>query len=109
MTTGKKISELKRCVQDLYGQTVFVEASMPIAPVLKTSLLNGSFVTDSYPQPLDCIDTQDGIKWVFKTQDWVLVRPSGTEDVVRLYAESSDNTTALALLGWATHQLGGRE
>ena len=32
----------------------------------------------------------DGFKFIFDNGDWLLIRPSGTEPVVRLYSEASD-------------------
>src|SRR5438445_13695632 len=33
-------------------------------------------------------DTTDGIKIIFDKLNWVMIRPSGTEQIVRIYAES---------------------
>jgi phosphomannomutase/phosphoglucomutase len=33
-------------------------------------------------------DTTDGIKIIFDKSNWVMIRPSGTEPIVRIYAES---------------------
>jgi len=32
-------------------------------------------------------DTTDGIKIIFDTKNWLMVRPSGTEPIIRIYAE----------------------
>jgi phosphomannomutase/phosphoglucomutase len=34
------------------------------------------------------VDTMDGLKLVFADSSWILVRPSGTEPIFRLYAEA---------------------
>ena len=34
------------------------------------------------------VDTTDGIKIVFDKKNWIMVRPSGTEPIIRVYAES---------------------
>jgi phosphomannomutase/phosphoglucomutase len=34
-------------------------------------------------------DTSDGIKISFDEQNWIMIRPSGTEPIIRVYAESS--------------------
>lgn len=39
---------------------------------------------------IEKIDTQDGVKLVFGAYDWMLVRPSGTEPILRLYGESRE-------------------
>jgi len=36
------------------------------------------------------IDTLDGLKLIFENKAWLLIRPSGTEPLLRLYAESPD-------------------
>jgi phosphomannomutase/phosphoglucomutase len=42
-------------------------------------------------------DTTDGIKVVYDTKNWFMVRPSGTEPIIRIYAEgdSQDNLDML--------------
>ena len=35
-------------------------------------------------------DTSDGIKITFDTQNWIMIRPSGTEPIIRIYAESNN-------------------
>lgn len=35
-----------------------------------------------------CADTRDGIKIVFDERNWIMIRPSGTEPIVRIYGES---------------------
>lgn len=34
-------------------------------------------------------DRTDGVKLIFKNGDWLLIRPSGTEPVIRVYAEAA--------------------
>lgn len=34
-------------------------------------------------------DTTDGIKITFDVQNWIMIRPSGTEPIIRVYAEAS--------------------
>ena len=44
----------------------------------------------------DRVDTTDGVK-VYTSEGWVLVRPSGTEPIFRVYAESKTADAAEAL------------
>ena len=48
-------------------------------------------------QEIANIDREDGIKIIFKNNEWILVRLSGTEPVARIYAESN-NKHSLDLL-----------
>ncbi len=36
------------------------------------------------------INRMDGVKFIFEDKSWMLMRPSGTEPLVRIYAESED-------------------
>jgi phosphomannomutase len=40
----------------------------------------------------------DGIKLVYSDNSWLLLRPSGTEPVFRVYAESQDPATVQKLI-----------
>jgi len=41
---------------------------------------------------LRCLEyrTRDGLKVILENSSWFLVRPSGTEDLIRIYGESPD-------------------
>jgi phosphoglucomutase len=45
-------------------------------------------VREFFGRPVVRVDRADGLKLIFKDDSWVLMRPSGTEPVVRFYAES---------------------
>jgi phosphomannomutase len=40
----------------------------------------------------------DGVKFMFTNGSWMLMRPSGTEPMVRIYAESEDKQELEVLL-----------
>ena len=40
----------------------------------------------------------DGYKYFFEDDSWLLIRPSGTEPVLRTYAESSSSERAFDIL-----------
>lgn len=44
------------------------------------------------------VETIDGFKFYFDKDEWVMIRPSGTEPVLRTYAESSTTEGAFAIL-----------
>ena len=43
-------------------------------------------------------DTSDGIKIIFDSKNWVMIRPSGTEPIIRIYAESENQEKLDALM-----------
>ncbi len=46
------------------------------------------------------VSTLDGVKWIRQDGSWVLVRVSGTEPVVRVYAEAADPAALEALVAY---------
>jgi phosphomannomutase len=47
---------------------------------------------------LEDIQTTDGIKYYLADGSWLLIRPSGTEPVLRVYAEAPNDERVAALL-----------
>lgn len=48
--------------------------------------------------PLASINTRDGVKYLLADDSWLLIRPSGTEPVLRVYAEAHSADTVQVLL-----------
>ncbi len=48
--------------------------------------------------PLASVNTRDGVKYLLADDSWLLIRPSGTEPVLRVYAEAHDEGVVEALL-----------
>ena len=44
--------------------------------------------------------TVDGVKYIMKDDSWLLIRPSGTEPVLRVYAEGRSEDMVQALLAY---------
>ena len=53
-----------------------------------------SKLSDEFPNA----DTTDGIKIIFDKKSWVMVRPSGTEPIIRIYAESDSEKNLEVLM-----------
>ncbi len=51
------------------------------------------------------IDTTDGIKLFFKDNSWLLIRPSGTEPIFRVFAESKSQKRTSELIEWGTKKV----
>ena len=50
------------------------------------------------PHPVESVETLDGTKLVFGDESWLLLRQSGTEPVLRVYAETTSAAKTHALL-----------
>lgn len=51
------------------------------------------------------VNRMDGLKYLFEDESWLLIRPSGTEPLVRLYAEASDPALVQKLIAEAKNLL----
>lgn len=52
------------------------------------------------------VQTVDGVKYYLADGSWLLIRPSGTEPVLRVYAEAPDDDRVKALLGFGEEMAG---
>ncbi len=72
-------------------------------PVSKSAMTKR--ILESVPQSIggvrvDKVETLDGVKYVMADDGWLLIRPSGTEPVLRVYAEACNEALVQALLGF---------
>ncbi len=49
------------------------------------------------------VSTRDGVKYILADDSWLLIRPSGTEPVLRVYAEGRSPAMVKALLDYGNH------
>jgi phosphomannomutase len=107
--TGKKISVLRDEVYKLTGRLYSVEAGMPAMPemriVIPKRLQKTPFkkigkykvVNTSYA---------DGTKFLLENDNWALLRFSGTEPVLRIFAEADTEAKAQELVEWIADYVG---
>ena len=84
---------LSEQLNSLYAQTgrlesgrIGVRLTPELMPTLKEKLKQEP--TTLAGRKIKSINRMDGLKFIFSDDSWLLVRPSGTEPVVRIYAES---------------------
>ena len=46
------------------------------------------------------VNVRDGVKYVMADDSWLLIRPSGTEPVLRVYAEGRTQEMLKSLIGF---------
>jgi phosphomannomutase len=46
------------------------------------------------------VSQKDGVKYILANDSWLLIRPSGTEPVLRVYAEGRSDKEVAALLAY---------
>jgi phosphomannomutase len=70
----------------------------PVAKDQMTNRLLNDAPKELGGQPVIEISTRDGVKYILADDSWLLIRPSGTEPVLRVYAEGRSQEMVKALL-----------
>lgn len=87
---GKSLSELSDSLPKYEQAKLMVRCDREIFPLIKHMVVE--LVKEMLPQDYDRLITIDGVK-AYYGRNWVLVRPSGTEPLFRVYVEAEDKTT----------------
>ena len=99
--TGEKVSKLLDNIFDQIGRLYVVERNLPATPEMKVlfpQLLRQQGITSLAGEPVVGISTMDGTKFLLPEDQWVLLRFSGTEPLLRIFAEGDSPAKAQALV-----------
>lgn len=100
--TGKKPSELCQNIVEEYGASVYLrkdfKVSKPIDKATFTEKLRKKAPKKIGTHKVVELNTLDGLKIILDNDEWLLIRPSGTEPLLRIYAESATKKDTQALL-----------
>ena len=83
------------------GPFFYARRDQPVQPFDKATLVAGLIrqaPAQLDGQPLAHISDKDGVKYILADDSWLLIRPSGTEPVLRIYAEGRTPDRVEALL-----------
>ena len=101
---GAPLHELVADLLEKYGPAHYRRVDMKLArPVTKAEMVRG--LSEGAPSQIDGVSvedvqTADGVKYYLDDGSWLLIRPSGTEPVLRVYAEAPDAARVSALLAF---------
>ncbi len=93
---AEQLDELYERVGRLYSGRIGVRLTPGISEGLVELL--GREPREIGGRRVERIDRTDGVKFFFSAGDWMLMRPSGTEPLVRIYAESESESVLEELL-----------
>lgn len=99
--TGKDLDELIQEVYDIVGEFAFERIDLHLEEAKKLIIVDNckkGVYTQFGDLFVERIEEIDGFKYYFDEDSWVMIRPSGTEPVLRTYAEAPTQIQALELL-----------
>ena len=99
--TGKPLRQLIQEIYDITGVFAFERRDLKISQEDKERIVknceNNTYKSFG-PYNVEKVETLDGFKYYFNDHEWLMIRPSGTEPVLRTYAESSSQEKAFEIL-----------
>jgi phosphomannomutase len=107
--TGKGLRRLLDETMDEIGHFYYRRIDLAIDDAAKERLigrLRGGGITTIASRTVVTENFRDGFKYIFADGSWLLIRPSGTEPVLRLYSEAEDPALVEELLA-AGRQIAG--
>lgn len=84
----EQLEELTNEVGKLYSRRIGVKLTDEVQKSLKEKLAQEP--TEIEGRKIERINRLDGVKFIFEDGSWMLMRPSGTEPLVRIYAETEN-------------------
>ncbi len=99
--TGKSIETLINETYELVGSFAVERYDLHIEESQKQTII-ANCKSGAYKQfgnyTIEATEDMDGFKYHLGNEEWVMIRPSGTEPVLRVYAESTTSEKAYAIL-----------
>ncbi len=99
-TLNKLVENLLEDVGPAYYERTDLRLSRPVAKAEMTEFLTKQAPTEIGTEKVAEISQRDGVKYIMSDDSWLLIRPSGTEPVLRVYAEGRSHEMVKALLGY---------
>ena len=101
-SAGVSLHELVNDLLDEVGPAFYERSDLrlkhPVAKSKMVARLEQDAPTAIGGESLKEVVTIDGVKYVFADESWLLIRPSGTEPVLRVYAEGRSPEMVKAML-----------
>lgn len=94
------VNDLLEDVGPAYYERTDLRLNHPVAKAEMTRFLIEQAPSEIGGLKVEEISQQDGVKYIMADDSWLLIRPSGTEPVLRVYAEGKQQATVKALLGY---------
>lgn len=107
---GATLNELVEDLQSQVGPTCYARRDIPlkraVAKPEMVARLKEQAPAELAGETITEISTLDGVKYILADDAWLLIRPSGTEPVLRVYAEGRSAAEVNALLAYGEEVAG---
>ncbi|HRE28087.1 MAG TPA: phosphoglucomutase/phosphomannomutase family protein [Anaerolineales bacterium] len=97
-TLEELVADLIRDVGPALYERRDLRLSRPVAKSEMTRRLSQHAPATIGPLNVASVETMDGVKYVMDDDSWLLIRPSGTEPVLRVYAEGRSEEAVRAMI-----------
>jgi phosphomannomutase len=107
--SGKTLEALVEEIYSLVGEFKYWRDDLHLAESVKQEIivkLNQGVYKNFGKYEIQKVETIDGFKFILNDDEWLMIRPSGTEPVLRAYAESKDLEGAKSILKAVKETLG---
>ena len=99
--TGRSLSDIVKEIYDVVGKFAVERYDLHVTEELKQSIISNS-KSGAYTSFGDLkvvrVEDMDGFKFFFEDGQWVMIRPSGTEPVLRVYCEAPTSADSFKTL-----------
>ncbi|MGZ6316091.1 MAG: phosphoglucomutase/phosphomannomutase family protein [Anaerolineales bacterium] len=97
---GEMVNDLLAEVGPALYERVDMRLSRPVAKAEMTAILSRTAPKEIGGQSVLEINPRDGMKYIMADDSWLLIRPSGTEPVLRVYVEGRTQAMVHDLIGY---------
>ena len=107
--SGKSLYSLIEEIYDLVGEFKYWRDDLHLDEKLKSDIVE-KCKTNAFNSfgkyNVQYVDTTDGYKFILSDDEWLMIRPSGTEPVLRCYAEGKTMENAKDILAACKSTIG---
>ena len=99
--SGKKLKDLINEVYEIVGSFAFERIDLHLDNAQKLNIIDNcknNYYQSFGKYKVQRVETIDGFKFFFDENKWLMIRPSGTEPVLRTYSEAETQEIALDIL-----------
>ena len=104
---GASLYEMVQNLLKEVGPAFYERTDLRLKHPVSKSAMTQMLVNDAPAQiggeQIQEVSTIDGVKYILSDDSWLLIRPSGTEPVLRVYAEGRTPEMVQALLAYGEH------